>query len=145
MNSNETLEYQDSHVVHTGQFFFPEKFYKQITVLDPYTKDVHRRVHNKEDHDYQQDPTAVLNITHGDSACDDVTASITTVVDPSATPTPVPMMDPQEFDESMQKPSTAHKLTMATEGLRCVARKATLRSRITKYDLSLDRHSQLHC
>lgn len=105
--SNETREYEDSHVVHTGQFFFEEKFYQQVTVLEPYTNDIHHRVHNDEDHDYQQDPTAVLDITTADSTLDDVIGSITTVVDPSATPTPVPMMAPHVDVHSTHKPFQA--------------------------------------
>lgn len=96
--TNETQEYTDSHVVHTGQMFFEETFYKQIMGLEPYILDKHRRVHNDEDHDFQQDPTAVLEIAYNsDSLEKGVIGSITTVVDPSATPTPNPMMDPPQF------------------------------------------------
>ena len=96
--TNESQGYEDSHVVHTGQFFFQEEFYQQITDLEPYTRDQHRRVHNEEDHDFQQDPTAVLEISNaGDSLGSGVIGTITAIVDPSATPTPVPMMDPSQM------------------------------------------------
>ena len=102
--TNETQEYIDSHVVHTGQLFFEETFYKQITGLQPYVQDKHRRVHNDEDHDFQQDPTAVLGIAYtGDSLDNGVIGSITTVVDPSATPSPEPMMEPPQFERGNHK------------------------------------------
>lgn len=92
--SNETKEYLDSHVVHTGQLFFEEDFYKQITSFEPYVRDKHRRVHNDEDHDYREDPTAVLDIVRATNDLQDgVIGSITTVIDPAATPSPAPMLD----------------------------------------------------
>lgn len=88
--SNETKLYLDSHVAHTGQLFFKEALYKQIETLEPYVHDVHHRVHNDEDHDYQQDPSAVLDtrrITDGSVSMENgFVGSITTVIDPTATP-----------------------------------------------------------
>ncbi|KAL0041647.1 hypothetical protein WJX79_010587 [Trebouxia sp. C0005] len=102
--SNETQEYLDSHVVHTGQFFFEEDFYKQITHFEPYAHNQHRRVHNDEDHDYQEDPTAVLKLTYAEDFMQSgVVGSITTVIDPSATPSatsPVHMVVPQDVDHT---------------------------------------------
>lgn len=117
--TNETQEYTDSHVIHTGQMFFEETFYKQITGLEPYVQDKHWRVHNDEDHDFQQDPTAVLEVTYtGDSLENGVVGSITTVVDPSATPTPEPMMDPPLFKHGSHKDhgASGHGHGMRGEG-----------------------------
>ena len=98
--NNETQEYSDSHVVHTGQLFFEEDFYKQITLFEPYARDQHQRVRNDEDHVYQQDPTAVLKLTYAEGSLQSgIVGSITTVIDPSATPSatsPVHTMDPQD-------------------------------------------------
>jgi len=100
--NNETQEYQDSHVVHTGQLFFEEDFYKQITLFEPYALDQHQRVHNDEDHVYQQDPTAVLKLTYAeDSLQSGIVGSILTVIDPSATPSassPVQTIDNQDVN-----------------------------------------------
>ena len=100
--NNETQEYQDSHVVHMGQLFFEEDFYKQITLFEPYALDQHQRVHNDEDHVYQQDPTAVLKLTYAeDSLQSGIVGSILTVIDPSATPSassPVQTIDNQDVN-----------------------------------------------
>ena len=100
--NNETQEYLDSHVVHTGQLFFGEDFYKQITLFEPYAHNQHRRVHNDEDHVYQQDSTAVLKLTHAkDSLQSGIVGSITVVIDPSAIPSansPAHMIDSQDLN-----------------------------------------------
>lgn len=103
--SNETEEYLNGHVVYTEQFLFHEDFYKQITTIEPDTQDKHRRVHNHRYHDYNQDPTATLNITYVDNDLrHGVVGRVTTIVDPSATPTPAPMMDPKDFDPAVEQP-----------------------------------------
>jgi hypothetical protein len=142
--TNETQEYLDSHVVHTGQLFFEEDFYNQITFFEPYTHNQHQRVHNDEDHVYQQDPTAVLQLTYAeDTLQSGIVGSITTVIDPSATPSatsPVHMIDPQDLDPmwypmwwlTEQKPSGSTmnpksvRVSARLHGTKCKGHKASL-------------------
>ena len=146
--TNETQEYLDSHVVHTGQLFFEEDFYNQITFFEPYTHNQHQRVHNDEDHVYQQDPTAVLQLTYAeDTLQSGIVGSITTVIDPSATPSatsPVHMIDPQDLDPTWypmwypmwwlteQKPSGSTmnpksvRVSARLHGTKCKGHKASL-------------------
>ena len=90
-HDTEAGEYADSHVSHTGQVFFPEDIYSQIATLEPYTSDEHTRVHLEDDHDYHDDPTAVLPLTQLDAQ--DIqkgfAASVTIIVDPASTPAPI--------------------------------------------------------
>lgn len=111
--TNESEEYQDSHVVHTGQMFFEEDLYKQITLLDPYTQDKVERVLNDVDHVYLGDPTATLEVTYADNTLQNgIIGSITVVLDHSATPTPAvePTVEPQDTDSSAQKTSVFDKV-----------------------------------
>lgn len=87
-NDTEAREYADSHVSHTGQVFFSEAVYSQVETLQPYTGDVHNRTHLKDDHDYHQDPTAILSLTqlNPQDMQQGFAASITLIVDPASTP-----------------------------------------------------------
>ena len=82
-------EFDDSHVAHTAQFFFDSALYEQVASTYPYTLDLTDRTLNSEDRVYQADPTAVLDISYeGSSITDGLVATITSVVDPSSTPSP---------------------------------------------------------
>ncbi|KAK9832367.1 hypothetical protein WJX74_007869 [Apatococcus lobatus] len=87
-HDTEAGEYADSHVSHTGQVFFSEAIYSQIEALEPYTRDVHHRVHLEDDHDYHDDPTAVLPMTQLDAQVmqNGFAASVIIIVDPALTP-----------------------------------------------------------
>ncbi|KAK9786070.1 hypothetical protein WJX73_003450 [Symbiochloris irregularis] len=78
-----TTRLSDSHVIHTGQFFFPEDILSQMEGLDPYTQDTVHRVLNKDDHDFQQDPTQILDVAlaHPDSLANGATGKISVVID----------------------------------------------------------------
>ena len=97
-HDTEAGEYADSHVSHTGQVFFPEDVYSQIETLEPYTSDLHTRVHLEDDFDYHNDPTAVLPLTQLDAQ--DIqkgyAASVTIIVDPASTPPIKPMAEAWE-------------------------------------------------
>ncbi len=80
--------YQDSHVSHTGQLFFPEAMYSNIEALDPYTSDQATRMHLSNDGIYNNDPSAILTITQLDMASIKygVIGAIDVVIDPDSTP-----------------------------------------------------------
>jgi len=86
--------YQEGHVSHTGQFFFPEEITAEIAKLQPYVK--HSNVHltsQREDAIFtqQQGSGGLLRmerLTPG-SNTDGFVANITVAVDPDATPKPI--------------------------------------------------------
>ena len=85
---DESDEFNDSHVAHIVQFFFAI-LYDQIAVIYPYTLDVTTRTTDTEDRVYLADPPAVLDISYdGSSLNDGLSASMTTIIDPSSTPSP---------------------------------------------------------
>lgn len=87
--TDEMTEFDDSHVAHTAQFFFDSALYDQVAATYPYTLDLTERTTNSEDRLYLADPTAVFDISNeGSSITDGLVATITSVVDPSSTPSP---------------------------------------------------------
>lgn len=78
-----TTRLSDSHVIHTGQFFFPEEILSQLESMTPYTQDTVHRVLNKDDHDFKQDPTQVLDMTlaRADDLAAGATGKINVVID----------------------------------------------------------------
>ena len=64
-----------SHVIHTGQFFFPEELLQELENMEPYKNDSTKRILNKNDHDFQQDPIQILNVTR--QSFDHLSAGIT--------------------------------------------------------------------
>ena len=57
--------YRGGHVVHTGQFFFPEATSTRVYRTSPYTRDPNTRTRNATDHVYTQQhgASSVLHIT----------------------------------------------------------------------------------
>lgn len=87
-HDTEARKYADSHVSHTGQVFFSEAVYSRIETLQPYAGDVHNRTHLEDDHDYRNDPTAILPLTQLDpqDMQQGFAATITIIVDPASIP-----------------------------------------------------------
>ena len=86
---DEMDEFNDSHVAHTAQFFFDAMLYDQIAATYPYSLDLTTRTLNIEDRVYLADPSAVLDISYdGSTLSDGLTASMTSIIDPSSTPSP---------------------------------------------------------
>eukprot|EP00891_Asterochloris_glomerata_P008488 jgi/Astpho2/8488/Aster-x0357 len=63
-SSNITVEYEDSHEVHTGQFFFPEAVLSDVAALEPYIQHNSTvREANFEDSIYGGDIRQLLSLT----------------------------------------------------------------------------------
>lgn len=107
--TNESQEYVDSHVVHTSQLFFGDALYEQISLQDPYCHSETYRVRNVDDHVYQADPTAVLNIAQSNTLLTEgLIGTITAVVDPAATPSLAQsQMVPHNFDQDLDSEGSA--------------------------------------
>ena len=69
--------------MHTGQFFFPEDVLGQLETLAPYSFDDVKRTLNKDDHDFNEDPSQIVNISLSNpgSINSGATASINVVID----------------------------------------------------------------
>jgi protocatechuate 3,4-dioxygenase beta subunit len=63
--SRTSTRYTGGHVVHTGQFFFPEAISTRVYRTSPYTKDANTRTRNAEDRVYtgQHGAGSILKIT----------------------------------------------------------------------------------
>ena len=63
--SHGRTRYTGGHVVHTGQFFFPEATSTRVYRTSPYTSDPNTRTRNADDHVYtgQHGASSVLRIS----------------------------------------------------------------------------------
>eukprot|EP00891_Asterochloris_glomerata_P004892 jgi/Astpho2/4892/Aster-x1264 len=87
-STNTTEEYQDSHVVHTGQFFMPEPVLSAVEVMEPYVQhNGTARVRNAHDMDYRGDVRQLLSLSevHAGNISAGLIADIIAVVNPKAT------------------------------------------------------------
>ncbi len=108
---DEYEQYEDSHLVHTSQFFFEDSLYDQIAVSQPYIQDTVTRVLTADDRVYAADNTAVLDVTQDDSVLTDgLVGMITAVIDVDASPAPA---SEQDSSQSTQGGSSTTTTTSA--------------------------------